>query len=455
MRANPTNRGLVTGIDPQNIFDEYADRDLDAVSDADIYREVAAIISRPPRKGLTSFTLHAPLELMARYGLLPLVEPKERSLARLQMVATASAYESGVNPVEAPARIQSFPSLSAARKEFTHTFQNGDADGLEALVLQIAAQFGTASLVHLLTPLALPTLTGASHSHIGLWLLLRHGRVGEAGDAALLRAAVRNLARDPKLQLSSFSGMAISGSKPLQQAPAQIEKEILEKLTNPTREERSPLRAGLRSFLEAGEKTGNADTLFADLIRCDLTHEQMDGAFQAVLRVSAHSMLQDDLDRSKYGWSHCLTLPQAACGLSSLNMNRKLALASTLVWITAYRSVGSERALDFAWIPKKVDESVSILEALQTSPKVAAARVWHADESELPLVRRTLATQASIRNDQHLAKYTRACIDMGSFDPMYTQLYLAAAAHLCAHWIQERPRDKIIDNLLEGRDTPD
>ena len=77
MRANPTNRGLVTGIDPQNIFDEYADRDLDAVSDADIYREVAAIISRPPRKGLTSFTLHAPLELMARYGLLPLVEPKE------------------------------------------------------------------------------------------------------------------------------------------------------------------------------------------------------------------------------------------------------------------------------------------------------------------------------------------------------------------------------------------
>jgi len=163
-------------------------------------------------------------------------------------------------------------------------------------------------------------------------------------------------------------------------------------------------------------------------------------------------MLQDDISHAKFGWSHCLTLPQAACGLSSLNVNRKLALASTLVWITAYRSALSRRDLHF-WVPEKLTTTVSLWEALNTSPSVAASRVWYGDPAEVPMTRQVLATQASIRNDQHLVKYTRACFDMGSFDPVHKQLYLAAA-HLCAHWIQERPREKIPDNLLKRRDTP-
>jgi len=50
-------------------------------------------------------------------------------------------------------------------------------------------------------------------------------------------------------------------------------------------------------------------------------------------------MLQDDLGQAKFGWSHCLNLPQSAFGLSSVTTNRKLALAAALVWIVAYRSV--------------------------------------------------------------------------------------------------------------------
>lgn len=179
----------------------------------------------------------------------------------------------------------------------------------------------------------------------------------------------------------------------------------------------------------------------------------MDAAFRAVLRVCAHSMLQDDLDHAKFGWSHCLTLPQAACGLSALNMDRKLALATTLVWITSYRSVLSKKNLDFSWVPKKTGADMSLEEALNTSPAVAAARVWHADESELPGIVETLATNASIRNDQHLVKYTRACFDIGSFDPTHRQLYLSAAAYLCSLWISESPADEIKENLLAGRDT--
>ncbi len=136
-----------------------------------------------------------------------------------------------------------------------------------------------------------------------------------------------------------------------------------------------------------------------------------------------------------------------------MNVDRKLALAATLVWITSYRTIMSERSLDFSWVPSQANERLTVLEALETSPVAAAARVWHASETERPLIRQTLATQASIRNDQHLVKYTRACLDMCSFDPTYEHLYLAAAAHLCGLWIQECPKQGILSNLLDGRRT--
>jgi hypothetical protein len=90
--------------------DENERRDLDAVGDADLCQQAAAIVSRPPVKGSSSFTLHAPLELLARYGLLPLVDPRERSLARLQLVASAAAFESGTTGGDPPAKIPAFPN---------------------------------------------------------------------------------------------------------------------------------------------------------------------------------------------------------------------------------------------------------------------------------------------------------------------------------------------------------
>jgi len=402
-------------------------------------------------RGLTSFTLHAPLEVMARYGLMRLVEPSDRELARLQMVASAAVYGHQVDLMPATARVYSFRDANTAAGELASTFTNGDAEGIEALVLSVALHFGTKSLVNLLTPLALPTLTGASHSHIGLWLLLRHAEPAGVEDASLLRAAARALAADPTGQMKSFQGMSIEGTQHLKTPPEQLCKEILDKLADPTKGTLGG--QSIRELVEAGEKTGNVNTLFEDLIRHDLSQPQIEAAFRAVLRVSAHSMLQDDLEQAKFGWSHCLNLPQSAFGLSSVTTNRKPALAAALVWIVAYRSVLSDRALDLGWHPQPIKDA-SVLEALQTSPAAAASRVWHAPDGELSAIRRILATEASIRNDTHLVKYTRACLDMGTFDPRHVRLYLAAAAHLCAVWMAEAPRATIAKALLVGRITP-
>lgn len=446
-----SNFHRIHSIDPKNVVDEYKDRALGELSDAELFDQVCPIVARPPARGLTSFTLHAPLEVMARYGLMRLVDPSDRELARLQMVASAAAYGHQVDLMPAPARVYSFPDANTAARELASTFTSGDADGIEAMVLSIALQFGTKSLLNLLTPLALPTLTGASHSHIGLWLLLRHAEPAGVEDASLLRAAARALAADPTGQMKSFQGMSIEGTQHLKTPPEQVCEEILDKLADPAKGTLGG--QSIRELVEAGERTGNVDTLFGDFIRHDLSQPQIDAAFRAVLRVSAHSMLQDDLEQAKFGWSHCLNLPQSAFGLSSVTTNRKLALAAALVWMVAYRSVLSDRALDLSWHPRPIKDA-SVLEALQTSPAAAASRVWHAADSELSTIRRIVTTEASIRNDIHLVKYTRACLDMGTFDPEHVRLYLAAAAHLCAVWMAEAPRATIAEALMVGRDTP-
>ena len=313
--------GALAGLDPDKLVDQVKARNLTALSDSELYRAIAAIVSAPSAEGLTSFTLHAPLEVMARYGLLRLVNPADRELARLQMIASAAAYGAGVKPVGEPGQVKPFPDLTAASGAARSTFAQADAEGTESIVLQIAAQFGRASLVSLLTPLTLPTLTGASHSHIGLWLLLRHGESSSVFDASLLRNAARALAGSPGDQMKSFSSLTATGGGPLATSPGEIEREISAKLANPPKG-----RVGsqsIRTVIQAGESTGNAESLFGDLIRHDLSRAQLEAAFRAILRVAARSMLQDELRQAKFGWTHCLTLPQSACGLASLSNDPK------------------------------------------------------------------------------------------------------------------------------------
>src|ERR1700683_5152288 len=93
MKAMGTsNFHSIGSIDPKNVVDEYRDRALAELSDAELFDQVCPIVARPPVRGLTSFTLHAPLEVMARYGLMRLVEPSGRGLARPQMGAGGAGF---------------------------------------------------------------------------------------------------------------------------------------------------------------------------------------------------------------------------------------------------------------------------------------------------------------------------------------------------------------------------
>ena len=76
---------------------------IDDLSDAELIAAVASVVRTPRTDPADSFVLHAPLELAARAALLPRVAPGERSKARAQIAAIATAYEA-FGPAAPPPR---------------------------------------------------------------------------------------------------------------------------------------------------------------------------------------------------------------------------------------------------------------------------------------------------------------------------------------------------------------
>jgi hypothetical protein len=94
---------------------------------------------------------------------------------------------------------------------------------------------------------------------------------------------------------------------------------------------------------------------------------------------------------------------------------------------------------------------MDLTEALVHSPRAAASVAWFARQDERPRIDQTIATDAAIRNDAHLVKYTWACLEAAAQDPTHAALFRAAAACLCSIWCIEQPKDGVVLNLGEGR----
>ena len=87
-------------------------------------------------------------------------------------------------------------------------------------------------------------------------------------------------------------------------------------------------------------------------------------------------MLQDDPSHAPYGWSHCLTMPQATLGVASAATRPDRAVAAT--YVLGFRSTLGTVTLDPAWMPEPIAE----LDAdafIAAGPQAAASAVWHAD----------------------------------------------------------------------------
>jgi hypothetical protein len=182
--------------------------------------------------------------------------------------------------------------------------------------------------------------------------------------------------------------------------------------------------------MQQAEESGIAAKLLAGVINGDAASASRDLA-----RIAALSMLQESADHSPYGWSHCLTMPQAVIALAGHGSEPRTAVAVAATHVVGFRAALGERALDANWEPPPPATN-DLAQAVATGQADAAATAWHAPEAALDDIVTDLATRAALHHDAHLVKYTLACFDAADADPSHRRLYLAAAASLSAWWAQ-------------------
>src|SRR5690242_6173643 len=96
-------------------------------SDAQLTDAVAARLTPPKADGVTSFTLHAPLELLARTALLPLVEPGARDDARARLTWLGEAYTAAGDEVDEPAT-RAYDDLATGVDHLLAAIRAGELD---------------------------------------------------------------------------------------------------------------------------------------------------------------------------------------------------------------------------------------------------------------------------------------------------------------------------------------
>jgi hypothetical protein len=381
--------------------------DLDTLSDRDLVTNVMNVLTSPPTAEADSFVLHAPLELMARAELLPSVDPSQRHEARRRIVQIASEWASRTPQVPTPTDrpIISLPEAIAA----------GDPDEADRALVDLATHQTIDQFVATAGNALLAHLGGAGHLAIFLDQLTRLQRAPHSVITSG-RALIRDLARHPDWIINW-----IDTASPRTSRPATT---LLDVLANPP----SAGDPG-NNFIYPTMHVVDADGMAAELLRVPTQSMPIDDARRQLLRVAAMSMLQDDPTNAPYGWSHCLTMPQATLAVAPRTTDPRRAIAIAATYVLGFRATQSDTPLDLDWKPTYTGGSGRLLDA---DCDDAVARAWHTETPHH--VERELATYAATHPDAHLAKYTLACFHAAHADPDAAPLFRAAATRLAIWW---------------------
>jgi hypothetical protein len=354
-----------------------------SLSDAELVQAVGRAISHPKAGRETSFTLHAPLELLARAALLPSAPPHVRAAARIRIANIAAVYARG-DEIEPPER--RFATLDEAKAALIAALREHDPDTADAAVAALAPHLSTHDVCRLLTDEIAPNLGAAAHAPLLLAALPQ--AISRYGDLAfLLRAPIRSLAKSPGARLTWIDVTPELGG------PA----DLWDALADP------PHIAMSNDFIAPMMLAVEVDGLAARLLG-RATQAAPESAAKALSRIAALSMLQDDPDRAPYGWTHCLTLPQGLMALApyTTHTDRLVRIAATFA--LGFRSTLGKARLDAGWTPS-------------ATPDVSV-----------------LAARAVAHEDAHLVKFTVACLAAAAADPPARPLFLAAAEYLGEWW---------------------
>lgn len=355
----------------------------------DVIDHAAQTLSIPRAAPADSFVLHAPLELLARVGLLPYLDEADRPAALDAIGQLADRYEQAGDAVDPPAPAE-FHSDEAAGSRLASALAAGDLDEVDRVASWLTANVGAHRLRGLLGGQVVTSLAAAGHAPIALHLLPRvhHGRL----PASLLRGPLRELARNPEWRLRWFDVPT----------PDERGADLLDALLEVPHLGR-PGSDFIHPLMSNVERTGVAEAVLRPVLapRFDVP-----AATATLGRVAAWSMLFDDPEQAPYGWTHCLTMPQAVMGLAGAGVPARTALAVAATFVVGFRAASGLVPLDARLSPGE----------------------------HVPGEPGALAAYASTHLDAHLVKYTLACLHAAEDDPAARTLYLATAARLADWW---------------------
>jgi hypothetical protein len=369
---------------------DYAERGMAERSDVELIQAVAGVVARPRRDPADSFVLHAPLELAARAALLPWIRPEARQVARLHIFAIGKKYDDFGPAIDGGQPAGALPLNTDPVRWLTDALIAGDLDAVDRAAIAIAERATPSTLPIDLTDLLLPLTSAAAHGPIFLYQFDRIGQRGELS-AELLRPLAQSLGRNPSWRLRWIDEWHPSG---------ETDAAGLEAVLAGVPSLGVPGSTFIHPLYMQVDESGFAAARLGPVVGRYST-----AAARGILRTAARAMLVDSSAHVPYGWTHCLTLPQAVLGLANRSVDPDRALAIAATGVLAIRAALGDGQLD------------------------------EIDVSDLPPVdRETLATDAATRHDAHVVKYTLACLDAASDDPDFAPLYLNAAARLLAWW---------------------
>lgn len=417
--ADQDDTPSVEGIPVDGIEAAYDTRNLDALSDDELVSAVAAVVATPREEPANSFVLHSPLELTARARLLARTPAPHRKLARLRLVSIAARYQE-----HAPADLSDVGDPSAEGgtgggttgdtggagstgvgvTSVLEAIDAGDLKGVDAAVQRLVASRPDPTTI--LGPLAAGVATrtaAAAHGPIFL-ATLAEAPEHAPGWLPLLRPLTRELARRPDWAIAWMDR-----TPPTTTSPADPDA-LFTALADPPRLG-VPGSSFIHPLLLQVDEPGVADAVLGPIVGSG-----GDGA-TAITRVAALAMVRDDPSHAPYGWTHCLTLPQAILTLAphidgnggAPSAGSALAVAATQV--LAFRAAQGSVTLD----PN--DELLAPADPATTGARTEA-----------------LIVEAARRHDAHIAKYILASLTAAATDPEASELHLTAAEHLLAVW---------------------
>jgi hypothetical protein len=319
------------------------------------------------------------------------VAPEARREARRRIAELGRAYEDAGDGVpEPPSR--TFASDADAVARLGAAVDAGDLDEVDAVAAWLGRAASPVDLRTLLADLVVPRLSAAAHAPIFLFQLPRVSPRGEL-PATLLRPLVRELARFPDWRLTWHED--------LHARSPDLHAGALFDAIAATRRLGLPGSDFIYPIMSQVEDQGIA----ADVLRDVVTRVPPRDAALAVMRAAASSMLQEPPEWAPYGWSHCLTLPQAVLGIADACSDPTAPVAVAATFVVGFRA------------------------ALGARPLVAGTALPRPGASATQIV-----SYAATHHDAHLVKYTLACLDAAAWDRSHADLYLAAAEKLCNHW---------------------